>query len=1058
MKIKFYLLILVAIGFCTPLSAQIKGRVLTLPDSVPLRSANLELSNGTKFTTGADGSFQLNLVPGVYQLKISYTGFVTKFITVRFPTAGALSIYVSPVVNTLQQVTISDGYQLIPKERSTGSYTVVNSAKLNEQTGSNLLSRLEGVASGFSVDRKTNSASILVRGLSTINGPRSPLIVVDNFPYEGDLENLNPNNVESVVLLKDAAAASIWGTRAGNGVIVITTKKGRFNSPLQIQASAAYGLGEKPDPFYLKPLSPADHISVERFLFNQGYYTSSEQSTNHPPLSPVVELLILQRDGKITPEAAELELGKLGQYNLNDEFKRSVYRTSTNQQYSIRLSGGNDVINWSLSTGYDASKSSLADLNRRLSISTAQTYKLTKRLQLSTGITYVRNNSDNGIPDLTTLEAINGKLPSYTRLRDENGNPLRVAKNYRLSYLDIQIPAGFLDWNYYPATDHKYLSISTGINDFLGNINLRYTLLKGLDVTAYYQYENQLTDGKNLMGQESYATRNTINSFTQLTPTGTIRRVIQLGDIFEGRANDLNVHQGRAQANYTRTMGLHDLAFLAGAEARSRKTYNTAQRSYGYNPALLTTATVDYANTYPNFVTSSNIFIQNLDSYSRSVNNFLSLYANGTYTYSGRYTLTGSIRRDASNLFGVSTNDKWTPLWSAGLGWLISDENFFKVNWLNSLRFRASYGLSGNIDPSRSAVTTISYASNSPFTQVPFANFSSYANPDLKWETSAIVNLGLDFSMLDSRITGSLEVFRKTGTDLYGQQLIDYTAGIGTTIQKNSATTQAQGLDINLSTRNLTGKFHWETDFFLNLYRDKVLEYYISNPEASRFLRGDVSITGMKDYPVYALFSYKWAGLNATNGNPRGYLNGVISEDYNTLTGSTATIEDLVYHGPALPQFTTAIGNTLSFGALSLTFRLSGKFGYFYRRSSIDYPLLFSYGTGHEDYAKRWQQPGDELITNVPSMDYPIQSNRDSFYLGSEATIAKGDHVRLQYLNLKYNFPLKPAAGKQSSVLEVFVFSNNLGILWQADKNGIDPDYTQYAPAKTVSLGLRTNL
>ena len=1054
MKLKLYFL-LFAIGIKSIAFAQIKGKVISVVDSLPLASVNLELSNGKKLTTGAHGHFQIQLPAGSYQLRVSHTGFLTKSLTVIAPSNVDLNIFLQPLISTLQEVVISDGYQRIPKERSTGSFTAISNGKLNEQVGSNLIARLDGVASGFSVDRKTNSGSIMVRGLSTISGPRSPLIVVDNFPYEGNLDNLNPNNVESVVLLKDAAAASIWGTRAGNGVIVITTKTGHFNVPLQIQFNAAYGIAAKPDPFYLKPISSADFIATERFLFDKGYYSAMERSSAHPPLSPVVELLIARRDNKITSQVLESEIARLATYNLSDEYKRSVYNVPTNQQYSVTLSGGAEKMSWSFSTGFDANQTALDALSRRLTINTAQNYKLTKKLMLNTSINYVRSSSQSGKPDLTSLTTINGKLPPYTRLRDDAGLPLAVMKDYSLSYLASAIPTGFLDWRYYPADDYQNTKATTRINDFLGNISLKYNILNGLDIAAYYQYENQLIDGSNLTGQESYAARNLINSYTQVS-SGVLKRIVPLGDIYEWSANTLNVHQGRLQLNYSRIFGDHAFTFLAGSEVRSRNVYNTAQKSYGYNSTLLTSATVDYANTYPNFVTGSNTFIPNVDSYNRSVNHFISLYANGAYTYKDRYILSGSLRRDASNLFGVATNDKWNPLWSAGLAWMISKEDFFNIHWVNNLKFRGSYGISGNIDPSRSAVTTIAYSSNSPYTKLPFADFSSYANPELRWESSAMLNLAADFSILRDRISGSVEVFSKKGTDLYGQEVIDYTAGIGNLIQKNAASTRARGIDINLATRNVTGKFHWESDFYLNLYRDKVLDYYLSSQQGSRFLSGDVSITGLKDYPVYAMFSYKWAGLNPENGNPRGLLNGVPSEDYRTLTGSTVTVKDLVYNGPAMPQFNTAIGNTITFGNFGFTFRMSGKFGYFFRRPSLNYLNLFASRLGHADFAARWQNPGDENWTNVPSLVYPLATNRDAFYSGSEVNITKGDHIRLQYINLNYRFVI--LAGDKRKVVDLFLFSNNLGILWQADKHGIDPDYAQYPPAKTISIGLKTNL
>ncbi|GAB3832880.1 hypothetical protein GCM10028895_51200 [Pontibacter rugosus] len=181
---------------------------------------------------------------------------------------------------------VSTGYQRIPQERATGSFAQVSEATLQEQVSTDILSRLEAVASGVSVDRSRLTPELMVRGLSTINGPATPLIVVDNFPYEGDIGNLNPNDVESITVLKDAAAASIWGARAGNGVIVITTKKGRFNQPLTVGFNSSVSVSQEPDLSYLQQMKASDFIDVEQFLFEKGYYRGQLASSGRPVLSP----------------------------------------------------------------------------------------------------------------------------------------------------------------------------------------------------------------------------------------------------------------------------------------------------------------------------------------------------------------------------------------------------------------------------------------------------------------------------------------------------------------------------------------------------------------------------------------------------------------------------------------------------------------------------------------------------------------------------------------------------------------------------------------------------
>jgi TonB-linked SusC/RagA family outer membrane protein len=1051
---KIYLLLLFSIWFNLSTFAQIKGKIFALPDSLPITNAVIKTVNGKSTYTDASGVFSLNLPAGKQTITVTHLAYLPQSLDLVTPTTKPIYLYLTPISNTLDEVTVNTGYQLIPKDRSTGSFTVISSDKLNEQVGFNVLSRLDGVASGFSTDRKTNNSGIMIRGLSSISGPRSPLIVLDNFPYDGNLDNLNPNDVENITILKDASAASIWGARAGNGVIVITTKKAKFNTPLQIQANTFLQVGDMPNPDKLRNIGVNDFISTERFLFTKGYYTPTENATNKLPLSPVVELLIAQRDGKITPSALESSISNIAAYSLNQQYHDLMYNPALNQQYSLNLLSGTEKANWNLSLAYDQNRNALESTYKRFTIKSAQAFRFNTALTLNTQFFYTRSSALSGKPDITDLSTINGKLPPYSRIADDYGNAIALIKDYRLPYLNSSETAGLLDWNYYPLTDYKYNRATTTIADLIGSTALKYTIVQGLDLALSYQYQQQQTEGSNLQQIESYNTRNLINNFTQFVGA-SIKRPIPLGDIFRRSNNTLNLHQLRLQSNYNKTIGRHNVTFLAGVELRSSDSYNTANTSYGYDANLLKSSTVDYANTYPNFITGSNNYIPNGESFAKTINHFISFYTNGAYTFNQRYTLSASARRDASNIFGLNTNDKWTPLWSLGFAWKISDEPFYNLATLPVLKLRSSYGLSGNVDPNMSALTTISYLSVSPYTQLAFANYAAYSNPELRWERSAMLNLALDFNTVNNRLSGSIEYFHKKGSGLYGNEQIDYTTGIGNTITKNAAAMQGNGFDINLNSQNLIGKIRWQSDFFLNIYKDKITSYYLTSQQGSNFLRGDISISGKEGYPVYSLFSYKWAGLNPLNGNPRGYVNGQLSEDYVNLTGPAVKIDDLQYAGTAMPIYTMALGNTISFGALSLNFRLSAKFGYFFRRESTSYIDLFTNRIGSIDFANRWQLTGDETHTNVPSMVYPANGNRDAFYLGSEATVSKGDHIRIQYVNLKYNIKLK---GSKSPKLEIYLNASNLGILWQADPNGIDPDYLQYPPSKNYSIGLRANL
>ena len=252
------------------------------------------------------------------------------------------------------------------------------------------------------------------------------------------------------------------------------------------------------------------------------------------------------------------------------------------------------------------------------------------------------------------------------------------------------------------------------------------------------------------------------------------------------------------------------------------------------------------------------------------------------------------------------------------------------------------------------------------------------------------------------------------------------------------------GMDVEISSLNVDGKIKWSTDVLMSFYKDRITSYYLSSTRGSNFISFGEGLTAVEGGPAYGLYSYRWAGLDPLTGDPRGYLKGQVSKDYTALTGSTTLVSDLVYNGPQFPTLFGSAGNTISWKNISLTARVLYKFGYYFRRQSINYTNLFNPWIGHSDYSLRWQKPGDESITNVPSLVYPAISNRDAFYAGSEILVDRGDNIRLQYINLSYDvehfskhFPVKR--------VKAFIIFNNPGILWRANKEKLDPVSGRYA-------------
>lgn len=1046
---------------------QVQGIVTDTTTSKPIPGVRVSIADA-KTTTVTDKYGQFNLMvkngaSNALTITFSGKGFQSRELKIALPLQKPLTIELSPKVTDIQEVVISTGYQKIPKERSTGSFSSADNKLLQQQVTTNIIDRLPAILSGLSVSTGlSESGQLMVRGLSTFQGPKNPLIIFDNFPYEGDLGRINPNMVESITVLKDAAASSIWGARAANGVIVITTKGSKFNQPLSVEFTANTTLSSKPDLGYSRQMSSSDFIDVEMQLFKNGYYNSDISSPGHPVLTPVVDILNKEQQGSLLHDEAMKQIDRLRKIDVRDQYRKYMYQPMENRQYALNLSGSAQRLSWTSFIGYDDNSGNLGEKYQRLNTRFQNVWRPTDKLTLTTGVYFTNTRFTSGRSAYNTITMKgNWKIP-YMEFADAQGNPLVVNSIFDQNYKNSLQGSGLLDWNYYPLTDWQHNITRNDTNEIIINAGINYKIIKGLDADVKYQYQRVNGQSSNLWDKDSYEARYLINSFAQKDPDGSIRFIIPKGGILNKGNTQAAINNLRGQLNYDRTSGRHNISAIAGGEVRETITNYETNRYYGYNPNDMSFGVVDPTQQYPHFVTGENNFIENNRSLRRTTLNFLSFYANAAYTFDKRYMISGSVRRDASNLFGLKTNEQWNPFWSAGLAWNVSNEKFYRVNWLPNIKLRGSYGFNGNIDPAMVAVTTIAYDPEvSVYTGEPTARIDQYFNPKLRWEMMRMINLGLDFSSKNDRISGSVEFYTKKGSNLFGQAPIDYTTGI-TTMLWNVAGMKGNGMDVVLHTKIADREFKWNNTINFSTYKDNVTDYYLPTTFAGDFVTqagSTAPVSGVVGMPVYAVFAYKWAGLDPQTGDPRGYLNGEVSKDYAEIIASDKGIEDLQYFGSAIPTSFGSFINSFGYKQFSLDVGITYKLGYWFRRSSINYTSLMSSRDGHSDYSQRWQKPGDELFTDVPSNTYTANSARDTFYSGSSVLVEKGDHIRLQYVNFGYQLNASQLRGFPLKSLNLYCSVSNLGILWKANKAGIDPDYNwgtySLKPVTTYSLGLR---
>lgn len=1046
----------------------VKGKVLNEKGD-PVEGVTVRVKGTEKFTlTDKNGEFSLVTVER--DAVLSFTHITMESFELKVSGQTELLIKLRTKVSSLGEVVVSvnTGYQQVSKERFVGSVSTLDSAAFARRAGMDIISRLDGTVPGVLFDKKGGLGqlqSVQIRGLSTLTGltqsaSNEPLIIVDNFPFRQQLSTLNPNDIESITVLKDAAAASIWGAQAGNGVIVITTKKGKYNQPLNVTVSSNITFKNKPDVYYYPQITVPDFVDAEIALFKKGAFDADLNNTSSwPVISPVVELLAKRRAGIISAADSASQIDAMKGMDLRRDLNKYVYRTAISQQHYIQLSGGNSQFNYSFSGGYnrDLNNTQHSKPDDQFTLNTRVGFRPVRNLEITSGVNYSQGTQQSN------AITIPSKMYPYAQLADAEGNALAVPNRYRVTYLDTVGAGKLLNWKYKPLEEIGLTDRTDVTRLIQWNTTIAYRITSWLNATASYQYNAQLFTGNLFDSPESYAARDLINQFTNLSQSNPgLRNPVPLGGIKYITNNEIKSQNARGQLNFSKTFNVkHQVIALLASEVSETVNSSYSNNFYGYdNTNGSYTSTIDYLNIYPLYGGIANRQIPNANVINPMLKlRLVSFLGNVSYTYDGRYTIYGSARKDGSNAFGVNTNRKWKPLWSAGVSWNVTQEDFFHVSWVSSLRLRASYGLTGN-PGNATGLPTIKYNTGTAnYTNLTYAYIGDAPNPDLKWEKVSTLNAGIDFSLFKSRLSGSIEVYQKKSGDIISLRPFAPSTGV-TTFITNTANLKGNGFDISLVSKNIVGAFSWQTSFNLSHAKTVVTKLFTLNAyNAQSFV--SYGLNAMEGQIVYGLASYRWAGLDPQTGDPRGFYGKQASTNYSAIANDS--IGNQVFHGSSIPLYFGNLSNSFSWKNFTLSANISYRLNFYYRKPVLSYSNLVNNWSGHADYASRWQKSGDEKYTNVPSFTYPLDITRDQFYQYAEINVLRGDNIRLQDLRLQYNWNKKSLKKIPFNNVQVFAYANNLNfILWRKSPSDLDPDFvggsnfTSPTP-KTWALGLSAN-
>lgn len=1020
---------------------RITGKVISSDDGEPLIGCGVKVKGkNTVAVTDIDGNYSIDADMGD-EITFSYLQYTP--VTKRVGDSHTINVRMMSAAVGLDDVVVT-GYQTMKKYNMTGAVNVISEKEIDLRSTNSLESILEGAVPGLTV----YNDEYRIRGGASLRAGTAPLFIVDNFEVEQMPENMD--QIETISVLKDAAATAIWGSRAANGVIVITTKKGKMQSP-KISYSGNLRVSVKPDLADLHRVNAEQLIGYDRAAFLGGYYFPGffDYSKSGYSLSQEIMKDYLVDDiSMLTDEQlAEMDarMAKLARIDNSKQIKDNLLRSAMKQSHMVSVSGGGDKINYFLSGSYTGSHSAYksGDQNNLFEINSRLSYKLHDKVTLRSNIYATFTDNDNGY---TSLSSDVYNLYPYQMLTGDNGERIYDYTGFNKMYSDTMVN----DYGYYHEGKNLMEEVELADNttkstDYKIGVGADYRVMTGLTLSADYQYEKLQTTAKNITNRNSFGGRDLINSMAVPDNKGALTHYLPDGDILDHSQYNTDAWVMKLGANLNRNFGANDEHYVnavAGFEMRSRHTYSERYRKLGYDTQTLSWQPIDQV-ALQNGVEwwngdTNRYYANSYDGFGDVENKELSYFLSATYTYDNRYTASASLRIDESNLFGASHKFRRNPIWALGASWNIKNENFFNVEPVTTLLLRASLGLTGNFD--RSGSTTPVMVGRK--TYLPAINdyvvrLTTPPNEKLRWERNRVVNLSLDFGLFN-RLNGTLTYYNSYCYDLLGSTLIDPTNGYKeATI--NAADMRNHGWEIELSGDVLKSKdVSWNMRWVFSYNKNKITKNNIS--ESTPYLNRVTGLTRfVEGYAREAMWSYRWAGLDE-KGEPMVYD----KEGNKTYDVATLDADDLVYSGTYQPKYNGSLTSSWRYRNFTLSMMFTYNFGHVFR---AEYPDMDAYSSSpslSDKIAERWQKPGDENFTDVACipnmMDLWANTNYRSYAcMYSSNSIRKGDMIRLREILLNYEFPRALLRNTFIKRLSLTAQLNNVW-LWTANKEGYDPE------------------
>lgn len=1052
--------------------------------------------------TDVNGKYQLVLTDSTEILVFSFLGM--KSVEIKYKGQKEINVVMVEEATQMDEVTvISTGYQDIDRRKLTSAVTAIKMDDIRVPGLSSVTEMLEGHVPGMTFMQNSGQVGatprVRIRGTSTVLGSQEPLWVLDGIilqdPVNVDpaqlndldfvnllgnaISGLNPDDIEQIDVLKDAAATAIYGARAANGVIVITTKKGKAGPP-----SVSYSMSGtfSRRPYYsdktINLMNSKERVDLSREQFEKGmvFYNITEFDGFEKAYTDYKAGLINYGEYKRLTDYYE---------TINTDWFDVLCRNSFSMKHTLALSGGSEACRYYASVGYNDERGVIKHEDKQTYTGTLRVNGSFDKGSYQFGVTFNTSEADHVPTDATGKNIIqyayelNRALPAY----NPDGSPYY----YVMGNLQNKRYANLFN----AEEEMKNTANHVGSSSYTLTGNVRYHLLDGLTADGTLSYSGGSTTQLTTFNEESYYIKQLKNS-----PNGSM---CPLG----GEWRSIITHQrswtGRLQFNYSRYFGddkQHFTNVALGGEISSSKYTNLNETRRGYfedRGKTFAEFESGYLADYPRF---SDWLMEQKPTISESLTNMLSGYITLTYSFNDRYTLNFNTRMDGSNQFGSRSNEKLLPIWSVSGRWDIGKEFWDGNPNVNELAFKFSYGKQGNMLNNQTSRMIIN--KGGPVTWFGDDAFEStianYPNPDLRWETTNSYNGEIVFSLLKNKISGSVGYYYKKTTDAFLNKQVSEINGVSTYVI-NEGTLINQGVEVAFSftpinqqlTSNGKRGFVWRFDPQIGQAVNSLISRAINNKNTivqdkinyKDFLNGNVQISGK---PLNTFYSYRFKGLTHETGMPEFY--GVEEENkealharFKNMSDEEICLEIMEESGTRVPILQGGFSNYIGYRQFGLSFNFSYSLGNKIRLLRLmDDMNIRPYPTQNvrREMLARWRKPGDEKYTNIPGIvtDNTLpqgwwndEKYREEYtfadaspyrmYDYSDIRVVSGNYLKLQSLSLRYNLPDEFCKRMHLKSAYFTLAGTNLFTIASKDLKG--QDVTQSGSSTTINLSVRPN-